>query len=81
MKKIDSEIALIIKDSGVGMNEKILKRCLDPFFTTEPSKFGLGLTIAKNIVERINGSIKIESYPGSGTTVKVYFPEAILPQE
>ncbi|MCX8033984.1 MAG: ATP-binding protein [Thermodesulfovibrio sp.] len=81
IEKIDSKVVLIVKDSGIGMNEKILKRCLDPFFTTYPRKFGLGLTISKSIAERMNGSLKIESHPNSGTIIKVYFPEAILPQE
>lgn len=81
IEKIDSEVVLIIKDSGIGMNEKILEKCLDPFFTTDPKKFGLGLTIAKSIAERMGGSITIKSNPDSGTIVQIYFPEAILPQE
>lgn len=79
--KIDAKVILIVKDTGVGMSDKVLKKCFEPFFTTDPSKFGLGLTIVKNIVEKMNGSLEIKSEPSLGTTVRVYFPEAILPQE
>lgn len=79
--KIDSKVILTVKDNGVGMSEKILKRCFEPFFTTDPTKFGLGLTIIKNIVKKMNGSVEISSEPYKGTTVKVYFPEATSQQE
>ncbi len=79
--KIDFKVILIVKDTGVGMSDNVLKKCFEPFFTTDPSKFGLGLTIVKNIVEKMNGSLEIKSEPSLGTTVRIYLPEATLPQE
>jgi len=54
--------------------EKTLKKCFDPLFSTDPKKFGLGLTIVKGIVETHNGYIEIKSKKDSGTTVNIYFP-------
>ena len=71
-----------ILDRGEGMNEAVLQRALDPFFTTkEPGKgMGLGLFLARSTFERLGGSLRIESRPGVGTTVIVELPfEALEP--
>lgn len=81
VEKKKSKVILTVKDNGVGMDRLSKQKCFEPFFTTDPRRFGLGLTIVKNTVERLSGSIRIKSFPGTGTTVKIYFPEAILPQE
>lgn len=73
-EKVNSKVLLKIKDSGQGMDEKTLKKCFDPLFSTDPKKFGLGLTIVKGIVETHNGYIEIKSKKDSGTTVNIYFP-------
>lgn len=79
--KVSSKVLLLVKDSGYGMNYHVLKKCFEPFFSTNPQKLGIGLTLVKNIIEMHDGSVEIESQPDSGTTVKIYFPAAILPQE
>ncbi len=81
LEKVNSEVILTIEDTGKGMTEEDIKKCFEPFFTSDPRKFGLGLTIVKNIVEKMNGWIEINSYPNVGTKVKIYFPEVTLPQE
>lgn len=82
IKKMDEEkIVLTISDTGHGMDEETLKKCFEPLFTLDPRRFGLGLSIVKNIVQKHNGSIEIKSYKNSGTTVKIYFPSATLQQE
>jgi len=75
-EKVNSKVLLKIEDSGQGMDEETLKHCLDPLFSTDPKKFGLGLTIVKAIVEAHNGHIEIKSKRDSGTTVNIYFPSA-----
>lgn len=66
-----------ITDSGVGMDDEISSRIIEPFFTTkEPGQgSGLGLAIGYQIIKKHNGSIEFESAPEKGTTVIVKFFE------
>jgi len=64
-----------VTDDGGGMTSEVLARAFEPFFTTRSGKgIGLGLPIARGIVERHGGSIAIHSEPGQGTTVIVSLP-------
>ncbi len=67
---------VVIKDTGTGIDKKIIDRIFDPFYTTKPEGkgTGLGLSIVYGIVKGHNGQIHIESEPGQGSTVKVTFP-------
>ena len=63
-------------DTGIGMDEETLKNVFDPFYRAKKSSnkiegTGLGMSIAKNIANMMNGDIKAESEPGKGTTFKV----------
>ena len=53
-----------------------LRRIFDPYFTTKQGKSGtgLGLFITKKVVEDHNGSIKVDSTPGVGTTITIRLP-------
>ncbi len=68
---------LIIEDTGIGMREEFLGRIFDPFERSETSTesgiqgTGLGMPITKELVERMGGSIRIESKVGVGTKVTV----------
>ena len=46
----------------------------DPYFTTKRGGTGLGLPIAKNIVEGLGGTIAVSSDPGRGTRIQIAFP-------
>lgn len=72
----DNEIRVQVADNGGGIPAENLSRVFDPFFTTRDvgQGTGLGLTVAKDIVEAHGGSIEIESRPGAGTTVTVRLP-------
>jgi len=63
-----------VKDSGPGMDADVLARVFEPFFTTKVDGGGLGLSICRDIVERHEGRIDIDSRPGQGTTVTVSLP-------
>ncbi|MGC8863299.1 MAG: hybrid sensor histidine kinase/response regulator [Armatimonadota bacterium] len=64
-----------ITDTGVGMSQEVCRRVFEPFFTTRGVEgTGLGLSVAYGIVRRHDGSIRIVSEPGKGTTVTVYLP-------
>lgn len=71
-----TSVTMTVRDRGPGMLPDVLARAGDPFFTTkEPGKgMGLGLFLARNVIERIGGELKIESTPGKGTTVTVALP-------
>ncbi|MBM3778357.1 MAG: PAS domain S-box protein [Acidimicrobiia bacterium] len=69
-------VVLTVVDTGVGMSDEIRMRAFEPFFTTkEPGKgTGLGLTTCYGNVRQAGGQIRIESAPGQGTTVAVFWP-------
>ena len=70
-------IEMVVSDSGVGMSEAEVQRCVEPFYTTrDPSRRGLGLAFVLGVVERHAGSIQIDSAPGGGTRVRVELPIA-----
>jgi len=72
----DFYVDLRIEDNGTGINPGQLNRIFDPYFTTKQAKSGtgLGLYIAKKVVEDHNGSIKVESTPDIGTLFTIRLP-------
>jgi PAS domain S-box-containing protein len=67
-----------VTDNGSGMAPEILNRVMEPFFTTkeEGRGTGLGLSMVYGFAQQSGGAARIESAPGQGTTVRLYFPEA-----
>lgn len=77
-------LLLSFVDTGIGMNEQVLARAYDPFFTTRPKSQGqgLGLTIVHSVVYLHNGQVILESSPEKGTTVTIWVPARItMPPE
>ncbi len=72
----DSAVVVNVTDTGHGIPDDVMDHIFDPFFTTkEPGKgTGLGLSICRKIIERMNGSISVESAVGKGTTFTVRLP-------
>jgi two-component system, NtrC family, sensor kinase len=72
----DEMVTMIIRDTGTGIREEDLPKIFDPFFTTKDvgQGTGLGLFITHDIIVRHNGSIKVESTPGSGTSFTIKLP-------
>lgn len=74
------EIKFVVEDTGIGIEEDVLKRLFQPFSQGDSStarKFGgtgLGLTISKNLVELMHGRILLESKADSGTTATFWIP-------
>jgi signal transduction histidine kinase len=73
---VGNYLCIAVSDTGVGMDEAILKRATEPFFTTKsPGKgTGLGLSMVYGLVAQSGGTMRIESKPGSGTTVELWLP-------
>ncbi len=71
-------VMLELTDKGDGMTQDIVAQAFDPFFTTKDvgKGIGLGLSLVHGFIEQIGGFINIESEPGIGTTVRIYFPRA-----
>lgn len=69
---------LILTDTGSGMPVSVRERAFDPFFTTKPSGSGtgLGLSMARDMVVDAGGSIRVDSEPGAGCTIRITFPLA-----
>lgn len=78
VKRADLEgqpaVRVDIVDTGHGMDDQVLHRATDPFFTTRPSGTGLGLPIVERIVEAHGGRLEIDSELGRGTTVSIVLP-------
>lgn len=81
-----------VSDTGIGMSEEFQKRLFEPFAQERCDArstyqgTGLGMTIAKNLIERMNGSIEVQSKLGVGTTFTIVVPfdiatEKDLPQK
>lgn len=73
--KAGSYIRLSVTDTGMGMTPDVLARATEPFFTTkEQGKgTGLGLAMARGFAEQSGGGLHIDSAPGRGTTVRLWF--------
>lgn len=73
-------IAVTVADSGCGIAPELLDRVFDPFFTTRGvgQGSGLGLTVARDVARAHDGHIVIDSAPGSGTTVTIHLPAAVI---
>lgn len=67
---------IIVRDTGKGMEENILKQVFNPYFTTRASGVGLGLAISRQIVERHGGAISAASVPGRGSAFTIILPAA-----
>jgi two-component system, cell cycle sensor histidine kinase and response regulator CckA len=73
-------VSLVVSDNGCGMDRETRARLFEPFFTTKkPGQgTGLGLATVQRIVSEAGGTIEVESEPGRGASIAVFFP-AIAP--
>lgn len=72
--KRESEIDIIIRDTGIGIKEEDIESIFDYYYTTKDKGIGLGLAISYLIIKDHGGSIKVKSKEGEGTTFIITMP-------
>jgi two-component system NtrC family sensor kinase len=75
-KEDADQVTASVADTGVGIPEETLKKVFEPLFTTRVRGIGLGLAIAKTLVEGHDGAIEVTSEVGEGTRFTVRLPLA-----
>ena len=70
---------ITVRDDGVGMTPEVLERIRKPYFTTKEGGSGLGLAVARGLVEQHGGSLEFRSAPRNGTTVTISLPMKAKP--
>jgi two-component system sensor histidine kinase RegB len=72
------QLVLAVHDDGPGIDEKLVARLGEPFFTTKPvgAGMGLGLFLARTLASQLGGALSIASRAGAGTTVSFSLPRA-----
>lgn len=78
VRGLDRAVELRFVDEGRGMDELAVKRATEPFFTTKNTgdRMGLGLFLARTLVDSLGGQLTIESMAGQGTTIHVVLPQS-----
>jgi signal transduction histidine kinase len=69
-------VSIVVRDSGIGMTPEVIAKVFDPYFTTKEKGYGIGLGLSQvyGFMKQSNGHIDINSSPGSGTSVTLFFP-------
>lgn len=68
---VKQRLSIQLRDTGCGMAQETVARIFTPFFTTKAGGTGLGLHIARRIIEEHEGRIEVESEPGKGTVFTI----------
>ncbi len=72
--KDKNSVLISIKDNGIGIDKKNIKKIFTPFFSNKKKGSGLGLFISNQIVTKHGGFILVDSKPDEGTEFKIYLP-------
>jgi signal transduction histidine kinase len=70
----DTWLSIAISDTGPGILPEAERRLFEPFFTTKVRGTGLGLAVARRVIEEHGGTIELVSEPGRGTTFAIRLP-------
>jgi signal transduction histidine kinase len=71
-----ASVRIRVRDNGPGIPDDVMSKIFEPFFTTkkEQQRTGLGLAVARSIVEQHGGEIQVQSHIGEGTDFLVSLP-------
>ena len=67
-------LTIVIEDTGHGMSEETLSRIFDLFFTTKPQGTGLGMALARSVIDLHGGELTVHSTLGRGTRITIRLP-------
>jgi PAS domain S-box-containing protein len=69
-------VRIVVRDTGKGMDEDTLARCIEPFFSTKGvgQGTGLGLSMVHGLAAQLSGALRIDSVPGQGTSIELWLP-------
>jgi PAS domain S-box-containing protein len=70
----ENGVAIEVEDFGKGIESKEADKIFDPFFTTKPKGVGMGLAIARKIIQLHKGKISFESFSAKGTKFTIWLP-------
>lgn len=70
----NSMVLAEISDNGHGISAKDLNLIFKPFYTSKAKGLGLGLPLVRRVIERLGGTVEVESHTGKGTTVCLHLP-------
>ena len=73
-QKTDSSAVIIVSDTGKGIDPENLEKIFHAYYSTKTGGSGLGLSASKKIIEAHNGSIKVDSIVGQGTSFTILLP-------
>jgi len=73
-RPVNDSVEIAVSDTGVGISEEVSRHLFEPFFTTKPQGTGLGLPIARQIVEEHGGEIQWSGQAGGGATFTIRLP-------
>ena len=80
MHRGSEQVGVRVSDHGIGMTAEQLSRIFERFYRADPSGevlgTGLGMTLVKEIIEAMHGSVEVESLVGRGTRVILWIPTA-----
>jgi signal transduction histidine kinase len=79
-RRAGDRVEVAVSDTGVGIAPEHLARVTEPLYSTKARGLGLGLAIARSILEKNHGSLRVASEPGRGSTFTVLL-EAALTEE
>ncbi|MGB9711317.1 MAG: ATP-binding protein [Thermodesulfovibrio sp.] len=71
---IEDNLLIKISDTGCGVPEDVIDKIFEPLFSTKKEGLGLGLPLAKKVIEEHGGKIEFSSKTGQGSEVKIYLP-------
>jgi signal transduction histidine kinase len=74
--KMGKKIQIRVKDNGMGIDEKVLDKIFQPFFTTKPTGqgTGLGLSLSYDIIKAHGGDLQVVNKPGESAEFIIYLP-------
>lgn len=71
---VEENLLITVSDTGSGVPEELIDKIFEPFFSTKKEGLGIGLPLAKKVIEEHGGTIEFSSKLGKGSEVKIYIP-------